>query len=197
MSRLRIERLTFRAGGPIDLEIGAGECVTVTGPSGAGKSLLLRAVADLDPHGGRAWLDGEEAATMPAPAWRRQVGMLPAESGWWRDTVGEHFTGPAAELLSQLDLSPDIFAWEVSRLSTGERQRLALARLLANSPRALLLDEPTASLDGENTRRAETLIQNYRRESGAATLWVSHDPVQIARVADRRFRLAGGRLEEE
>jgi ABC-type iron transport system FetAB ATPase subunit len=197
MSRLKIDHLTFRAGGPIDLEIGAGECVTVTGPSGTGKSLLLRALADLDPHGGQVWLDEAEATTMAAPAWRRQIGMLPAESGWWRETVGEHFAGPAAELLEALGLPPDVFTWEVGRLSTGERQRLGLARLLANRPRALLLDEPTASLDAENTRRAEALIARYRREAGAATLWVSHDPAQIARIADRCFRLTGGLLVAE
>jgi ABC-type iron transport system FetAB ATPase subunit len=71
-----------------------------------------------------------------------------------------------------------------------------LLRLLANRCKALLLDEPTASLDAENVRRVERLIAAYRSETGAAVLWVSHDPEQERRVADRRTRLSEGQLLE-
>jgi ABC-type iron transport system FetAB ATPase subunit len=82
----------------------------------------------------------------------------------------------------------------VIRLSSGEKQRLALLRLLANQPRVLLLDEPTANLDPENTRRVEAVIREYCRERAAAVVWVSHDREQAARVADRQFEVADGRL---
>jgi ABC-type iron transport system FetAB ATPase subunit len=87
--------------------------------------------------------------------------------------------------------------WQVSRLSTGEKQRLALARALMNQPRVLLLDEPTASLDAANTQVVEALIAGYRRDSGTAVLWVSHDAEQAARVADRQLQLSAQGIEEQ
>ncbi len=100
------------------------------------------------------------------------------------------------EWLEQLGFSGQVLEWEVRRCSTGERQRLALLRLLANRPRALLLDEPTASLDPAGVGRMEALLEQYRIRHGAAVLWVSHDPEQIRRVATRHFELQDGRLWE-
>ncbi len=194
MSRLRVEGLRFHRCGPLDLVIEAGECVALSGPSGSGKTLLLRALADLDLHEGRVWLNGTECAATPAPDWRRRVGLLSAESRWWHDTVGEHFDGAAPEGLERLGFKPEVLAWSVARLSSGERQRLALLRLLANRPEALLLDEPTANLDGEATARVEALVADTRKRTGAALLWVTHDPAQARRVAGRSLRLERGRL---
>ena len=73
---------------------------------------------------------------------------------------------------------------------------LALIRLLVNQPRVLLLDEPTANLDPASVERVEALLMRYRQQTGAAVLWVSHDPAQIARVATRHLSLQGGRLVE-
>jgi len=87
-------------------------------------------------------------------------------------------------------------SWDVQRLSTGERQRLAIARLLARTPEALLLDEPTGSLDPDNVERMEHLLAQYRSDRGAPVLWVSHDPDQAERVATRQFTLRDGRLVE-
>ena len=118
--------------------------------------------------------------------------MLPAESRWWFPTVGEHFVGEPVELVVRLGFGEEVFGWEVSRLSIGERQRLALARLLDRGPEVLLLDEPTANLDDEATRRVEAVVVG----SGLAALWVSHDVAQLERVAWRRMRMRGRRLEE-
>lgn len=191
---LRIEGLRFLGNGPIDLTIAGGECVTVTGPSGAGKTLLLRAIADLDESDGRIALDGDDRNSMPAPQWRRRVALLMAESVWWRETVGEHFANLDRALLQRLGFSPDVMTWAIGRLSSGERQRLGLARLLANQPRVLLLDEPTANLDRENIARVEKIVADYREQNGAAVLWVTHDAEQATRVGGRAFRLEGGRL---
>jgi putative ABC transport system ATP-binding protein len=93
MSELRLEGIRSRALGPLDLTVAPGELVFVSGPSGSGKSLLLRAVADLDPHEGEVWL-GEEPRSRIAPSnWRRRVGLLPAEAFWWAESVGEHLPG--------------------------------------------------------------------------------------------------------
>src|SRR5262249_18355422 len=77
--------------GPIDFSVAAGECVSVTGKSGVGKTVLLRMIADLDPHKGDATLDGEACSAMPAPRWRRMVTYVAAEFGWWDETVAAHF----------------------------------------------------------------------------------------------------------
>ena len=156
------------------------------------------------------------------------MGLLLAESGWWAERVGEHFppdlhsdaelARPLAlgrsetdrsqaehesvmALLVALGFAPDVLDWAIARLSTGERQRLALARLLANRPEALLLDEPTANHDPTNRDHVEQLILDYRQQQGAAVLWVSHDPEQRARLAAltgaRRLRIEAGALRAE
>ena len=93
MSELQVTHIRPHERGPYSLHIAAGECVALRGPSGSGKSLLLRAIADLDPHEGEVTLDGVACEMIPAPEWRRQVALLPVESQWWLDEVGEHFPG--------------------------------------------------------------------------------------------------------
>ena len=168
----------------------------LTGPSGSGKTLLLRALADLDPHDGVVRLDGVAADAVKPAHWRRSVGLLPADSAWWADRVGDHLVDPDPEALASLGFERDVLDWSVSRLSSGERQRLALLRLLANRPRVLLLDEPTANLDAASAAHAEALIRRYRDSCSAAVLWVSHDPAQAERVGDRRLQIVDGHLAE-
>lgn len=192
--RLRVENLRLHSVGPVSLHIHAGACLGVSGPSGAGKSLLLRAIADMEPHGGEVYLDGTEQCRFPAPVWRRQVALLPAESMWWSDTVGEHFTRVDADGFDRLGIDRHILTWPVSRLSSGERQRLALLRLMENHPRLLLLDEPTANLDPDNTARVEELVRDYRAATGAAVLWVGHLQAQLQRVADHMVGLTAGQI---
>jgi len=194
LPRLRLQQLVCDRLQPIDLEIGAAEIVCLSGPSGAGKSTLLRAIADLDPHQGEVWLDEQEQASVPAPQWRSRVGMLAADSLWWFDEVRPHFARVEQEWFQMLGFDLHVLDWQVSRLSRGERQRLALLRLLSHTPNALLLDEPSANLDVENTRRVEILIERYRDVQQAPVLWISHDSEQIRRVAQRHCRLEGGHL---
>ncbi len=182
---------------PIDMELGSGECITLSGPSGSGKTLLLRALADLDPHQGEVRLDDQPQNRIPAPEWRRQVGLLPTESHWWHESIGPHIPAIDGTILHNLGFEDKCLEWQVSRLSSGERQRLALARLLSNQPKVLLLDEPTANLDAENAQRVEQVIQQYRQDSGCSVIWVSHTLEQRQRVGERGYIIKGNRLEPE
>lgn len=194
---LRVRGLAFIGVDQVDFDLERGECVALTGPSGSGKTLLLRALADLDPNEGRVTLDGAARERFPAPRWRRLVGYLPVESGWWADLVGDHFPDreAAAELATALGLPAKALDWPVARLSTGERQRLALARALIQAPKVLLLDEPTSGLDGQATERVEALLR-ARLAAGTAILLATHDRGQAARMARRLLRLEGGRVTE-
>ena len=183
--------------GPVSFSVAAGECLCLSGPSGTGKSLLLRAIADLDPHEGEAWLDGIPCETMAPAQWRGRVGLLPPESSWWLPRASDHFHDGNTPPLESLGLASGLLREPIARLSSGERQRLALLRLLANTPRVLLLDEPTANLDPASARRVEALIADYRQTRQAAVIWVSHDQEQIARVANRHVRVAGSALQEQ
>jgi ABC-type iron transport system FetAB ATPase subunit len=176
------------------LEVNAGQCAGLSGPSGSGKTLLLRAVADMDPHGGQVRLDGLSADQTAPEQWRRQVGLLPAESAWWHDTVGPHFDTDPQQWLNLLGFDRSVMSWQVGRLSSGERQRLALVRLLELMPRVLLLDEPTANLDASNIERVEAAISHYRSYHHPSVLWVSHDLDQLRRNCDRLFMIEGSRL---
>lgn len=180
---------------PASLHVAPGECVAVQGPSGAGKSVLLRAIADLDPNRGEVRLGARARESMPAPAWRRLVAYVAAESGWWMDRVGAHFADPvaAAALAAALGLPADALDWPVARLSSGERQRLALARTLVQRPAVLLLDEPTAALDEASVARVEALLR-AELARGTAILLVTHAATQADRLAGRRLRMEGGCL---
>ena len=197
LSEIVISGLSYHNLGPYNFRIAGGECVCVSGQSGAGKTLMLRALADIDPHTGSVALNGRESLAFNAPAWRQRVALLPAESQWWADTVGEHGIDASQGQLSEVGFEPDVLEWQISRLSTGERQRLAVVRLLARTPDVLLLDEPTANLDAQNAQRVETVLLSYGASRQAALLWVSHSPEQIRRIARRCLRFDGSRLLEE
>jgi putative ABC transport system ATP-binding protein len=183
---------------PASFALSRGECVAIRGPSGAGKTLLLRAVVDLDPNAGTVILEERDRSTVPGPEWRRLVGYVPAEPGWWAETVGEHFSdrAAAAVFLNHLGFPDEAGTWPISRLSTGERLRLALVRALIMRPKVLLLDEPTAALDAASVAAVESLIAAERR-LGLAVLWVTHDPSQARRIADRQLVMEAGCLRAE
>jgi len=184
---------------PVTLSVAAGECLVLAGASGSGKSRLLRVIADLDASmenaAGQIVLGGVDLLHYSGPEWRRRVAYLAAESQWWFDDVAAHFSiMPTPEQMQSLGLKPELLQQAVSRLSSGERQRLALLRLLVQQPRVLLLDEPTASLDPEATRAVEQLIADYRQQHQAAVIWVSHDVNQAGRVGQHYFYINQGRV---
>lgn len=195
MAILQVHELQIGRLKPLNVEVNS-ELISLSGASGTGKSLLLRSIADLIEHKGEVYLDSQKCSEIPPVQWRKWVGFLPAESAWWMDKVGDHFSKENNSLLSSLNLPSDCLTWDIARCSTGEKQRLAIARLLEHEPKVLLLDEPTASLDSESVIAVETLIKNYAKEFDAPIIWVSHDPQQIKRIASREFEIKNNEVKE-
>lgn len=208
MSNNLLELIRLQVG-PLDavsLTVAAGESIMLAGVSGSGKSRLLRAIADLDPAmggsdalaQGQIKLAGVNHLHYSGAAWRRRVAYVAAENQWWFDDVLSHFEHrPSTAQLQLLRLDENLLQQPVSHLSSGERQRLALLRVLVQQPQVLLLDEPTASLDPAATRAVEQIIMNYRDQHQAAIIWVSHDEAQAQRLGGRYFYLDQGVLEQK
>ncbi|MHC4847157.1 MAG: ABC transporter ATP-binding protein [Planctomycetota bacterium] len=221
MSALRLEAAgrTFhsRRGGEvraldaIDLEIQPGEYVAIEGPSGSGKSTLLLLLGGmLAPSTGRVVHDDQDVYALSASAranWRRRnIGFLfqsfhlvPYVSArenvqvplWLGGHSADEQRTRADALLDQVGLA-DRADHKPLELSVGQRQRVALARVLANEPGIVLADEPTGNLDPENGERVAAFLEELPGQ-GRSLVVVTHDPV-IASRATRRLRLIAGRL---
>ena len=189
---LRVDYLSVPGLPALSFEVPAGECLAVEGPSGSGKTRVLRAIADLDPVDGYVLLDGVERGEVPGPEWRRRVRYASAEAAWWAPTAREHLSDSERvdRTLPALGLDPAVLDWPLAELSTGERQRLAFLRALADEPRVLLLDEPTSALDPASAALVEELIR-FQLLADRIVLLVSHDAGQTERLAHARLQLAG------
>jgi len=177
-----------------------GRRLVIVGPSGAGKTLTLRLLAGLEtPDSGGAWLGGAPLHVLPVEA--RGLGYAPQEFGlfphlsvWRQLTFGvQTDPGLARYWYDRLGLA-GLEHRLPSQLSSGQRQRVALARALASAPRLLLLDEPFSALDApvRDTLRRE--VRALQRETGVATLLVTHDAAEAAFLADEILILADGAL---
>ncbi|MFI4985495.1 MAG: ABC transporter ATP-binding protein [Solirubrobacterales bacterium] len=197
----------------MSLRIAPGELLVVTGRSGSGKSTLLNLIGGLDqPSAGRVLIDAEPIWEGPhvVRARRELVGFvfqhhlllneLSAQANVEVPLIGASVPRRerhrrAQQLLEEVGLS-DRAEHLPSMLSGGERQRVAVARALANSPRLLLADEPTGSLDSENATRIIDLLVRLRERQGMTVIIVSYDPAVGAR-ADRTVGLLDGRLHSD
>jgi len=188
---------------PLDLTIHAGEVVALVGPNGAGKSTALRILAGiLTPSGGRATIAGRDAVT-EAVAARRELGYLPQKLGVPPTTVvgdllelvaatrGIPFA-QAAAALAEAGLG-DRMGAVVGELSGGQRQRLLLACATLGDVRALLLDEPSISLDADGAEEVRESIRAAVRR-GAAVPFASHYLHDVALLADRIVVMVHGRV---
>jgi molybdate transport system ATP-binding protein len=188
----------------LDVELTVGrEVVALVGPSGAGKTTLLRAIAGLQPAGGRISVDGDDwldsARSIDLPAEQRSVGLVFQEYALFphltvRKNVEFGRKGGAA-LLERFGLATLADA-KPRELSGGERQRVALARALAPDPAVLLLDEPLSALDAHTRGEVRAELQQLLRETGRPTLVVTHDFEDAATLATQVGVLVQGRLRQ-
>lgn len=175
----------------VSVEIHDGGAVVMQGPSGSGKTTFLRAVARLrEVDGGEIELGGTPWRAIHPRAWRRRVVFVPSKPQFREGTVeanlrfpfglkiakGESFPAERARTLAgRIGLDEDRLGRETRVLSDGERVRVGLVRALLANPDVLLLDEPTAPLDGESRRAVVELLREERERSGLVLLVVSHD----------------------
>jgi ABC-type lipoprotein export system ATPase subunit len=195
----------------LDLELAEGEMMAVVGPSGSGKTTLLNILAGVaTPSQGRVEVEGKDLASLDDEERRdyrrRVVGYLwqQAEVGLWVGLTAlenvqvpmlagggsrRQRRGRAAALLQLLGLhSHDDRSPE--DLDYGDRQRLALAVAMANQPRLLLCDEPTAELDGPTAQGLLADLSDLLKSMGVGAIVVTHDP-QLERYADRVVQIRG------
>jgi iron complex transport system ATP-binding protein len=199
----------------VDVTVEPRSWTGVVGPNGAGKSTLLRVLAGLLRHEGTVLLDGRELRDLPARDRASEIGYAP-QVPLLPDTITVReyvllgrtpyrslLTGPRAEdravvedALERLDLAA-LAARPLRTLSGGERQRAVLARAVAQQPRLLLLDEPTASLDLGHAQQVLELVDRLRREDGLTVVSTLHDLALAGQYADRLVLLAAGRVVAE
>jgi len=206
------------AGGSLDIlsdigfELAAGQSLAIVGASGSGKSTLLSLIAGLDtPTSGSVWIDGTDIFALDedqrAALRARKVGfvfqsfqllghltalenvMLPLELAGQREARAR-----AAEMLQRVGLGERLGHYP-KLLSGGEQQRVALARAFVVTPRVLLADEPTGSLDFATGERVMSLMFELNREQGTTLVLVTHDR-QMAQRCDSCLVIEAGRVQQ-
>ena len=189
-----------------NFELQKGGVLAITGSSGSGKTSLLRLLNRLDePTSGTVLVEGADYHNIEARELRRKLGMVTQRPYLFPGSVADNLRfGPAQrgeilpletieELLTQVGLK-DYSRRDVANLSGGEAQRVSVARALANSPLALLLDEPTAALDEAAKLEVESAVQKVMRDQGLTCIVVTHDIAQAARLAEQALVVEHGRI---
>lgn len=205
---------TVRAVDGVDLTVGSGEVFLVVGPSGAGKTTLLTMLGGvLKPTSGSVRINGYDITSMKeselAEVRRHLVGfvfqtfnLLESLSAVENVEVALNFAGVtgkqarerATRLLLDLGMK-DRLRFKPRDLSGGERQRVSIARALANDPKIILADEPTANLDSKHGHDVVVLLRDAAKKQGRTVVIVSHDH-RIREVADRVLWLEDGSFKE-
>lgn len=218
-SAFRVEGLTkvYRMGDlevhalrGVDLDIRRGELIVLLGPSGSGKSTFLNILGGLDvPTGGHVWFAGQEVTNMDERALtfyrRNHIGFVFQAYNLVPSLTALENVALVTEI-SQNPLAPEKALALVglkyranhfpAQLSGGEQQRVAIARAIAKQPDVLLCDEPTGALDHQTGITVLEAIDRVNRELGTTVAIITHN-ASVARMADRVFYFADGRIERE
>ncbi|MGI8784179.1 MAG: ABC transporter ATP-binding protein [Acidobacteriota bacterium] len=197
----------------LDLVVREGEMIAITGVSGSGKSTLLHILGGMDrADSGSVSCAGRRLQSLSGvdlAAFRnREVGfvfqfhhLLPEFSAlentafplWLRRDDRRHALEEARHALDSVGLA-DRLHHRPGELSGGEQQRVAMARALVGRPRLVLADEPTGNLDPATAAAVHTMLRTIQKERSLTVVLVTHNE-ELARLADTRRRMEGGRLE--
>ena len=194
----------------INLEVPAGDSVAVVGPSGCGKTTLLRIIAGFErPDAGTVRLGERElvGAHRAVPAHKRHIGYVPQDGALFPHlTVGgnvgfglsrrERTPDRIAELLDRVHLDPATARWRPDQLSGGQQQRVAVARALAQSPHAVLLDEAFSALDAGLRAEIRSSVAEILRAGGVTTVLVTHDHEEALSFADQVAVMRDGKFAQ-
>ena len=189
----------------ISFEFRKGGIYTILGPSGAGKSSFLRLINRLDePTSGEVTFEGQDYRQVSPIVLRQRIGYLFQTPIMFPGTVRENLLfandklddAGIDQLLTAASVKSGMRDQRDDKLSGGEKQRVALARLLATEPSVILLDEPTSALDPTLTQMIEQVIKRIAREKGLTVIMVSHNPEQAVRMNGEGLLLVEGRLLE-
>jgi len=196
----------------VNFAVGSGERLGLVGPTGAGKTLLMRAIALLDPmDSGHVTWNGREVGPALVRAFRSDVMYLHQRPSLVPGSVEANLRLPfslgahkgkqfdldrTAKLIGEFGRDQGFLIRDDKDLSGGERQLVALLRVIQLDPAVLLLDEPTAAMDAKSASVVENWITGCVSDSSKqrAVIWVSHDDQQISRVTTRVLRISQGRL---
>ncbi|TWP51154.1 ABC transporter ATP-binding protein [Lentzea tibetensis] len=188
----------------LSLEVRQGELLVVAGPSGCGKSTLLRAVAGLVPYTGQILVDGA-----PVRGTSRERALVFQEDGLlpWRTALRNVELPLALQGVPRAVRRSSALAWldrvglsgfegHLPReLSGGMRQRVQLARTLAQQPSLVLMDEPFGALDAQTRASMQQLVSDVLRETGTTTIFVTHDVDEAVLLGDRVVVLGAGEVD--
>ena len=206
----RLEDVRFKQVLDIEtLQIQACKVSAIVGPSGGGKTTLLRILNRMNtPDSGRVFFFGEPVEQMDPVQLRRRVVMLTQMPVIFAGTVRENLLigsrlaekeEPAADavaaIMTRVGLEKD-FADDAARLSGGEKQRMALARVMLMDPEVMLLDEPSASLDEETEIRIFDLVTEFCRERCKTLIMVTHSAKGFTGYYDTLIRIRDGKVEQ-
>jgi len=191
------------------LEVGSEKITAISGPSGGGKTTLLRLLINfISPDSGKIFYKDKPLEKYRPEVIREKIKMLGQQPIMFGETIQEEFKIAAEfanfnghdredykELLKIVRLDKRLND-KSSELSGGEKQRLALARLLLLKPEVLLLDEPTASLDKDNQKHILAFLAEYANNNGSKIIMVTHSPDLTKGIAQNQIIIAKGRYQE-
>ena len=193
----------------IDLAINEGEMLVILGPSGCGKTTLMRMIAGLEkPTEGEIYIDGVEVTQLPPR--NRDISMVFQSYALYPHmTVYNNIAFPLkAKKLSKKYIKEKV-EWAAKilgigellerkprHLSGGERQRVALCRAMVKEPKILLLDEPLSNLDAKLRATARDELQQFQRQLGITTVFVTHDQIEAMGLGDRIVVMNHGKIRQ-